>query len=68
MTATATTTNKEVDRREHPGDGKLNPVNHIVRIVVVRRAGSDAATAESDGPGHEPWSDGKTSCKRLRPS
>ncbi len=36
MTATATPTDKEADRRIPPGDGKLNPVNHIVRIVVVR--------------------------------
>ena len=27
------------DQREHPGDGKRAPCNHIVRIVVVRRCG-----------------------------
>jgi hypothetical protein len=53
MTATATTTDKEVDPREVPGGGRLNPVNHIVRIIVVRRPASDSfAVRESDGPGH----------------
>ena len=49
MTATATPTNKEADRRIRPGDGKLNPVNHIVRIVVVPRSDSIDAR-ESGGP------------------
>jgi hypothetical protein len=53
MTATATTPDKEVDPREVPGGGGLNPVNQIVRIVVVRRPASDSSAArESDGPGH----------------
>ena len=49
MTATASPTNKEADRRIRPGDGKLNPVNHIVRIVVVPRSDSTAAR-ERAGP------------------
>jgi hypothetical protein len=45
MTATVTTTDNEADLRVAPGDGRLNPVNHIVRIVVVRARGSKAAKA-----------------------
>ena len=49
MTATATTTDNKVDPREVPGGGRLNPVDHIVRIVVVRRRASDSTAArESD--------------------
>jgi hypothetical protein len=51
MTTTATTTEKQVDR-EVPGGGKLQPVHHIVRIVVVRPASDSIAAPESHGPGH----------------
>ena len=51
MTATATPTDTEPDRR-HPGDGKLNPVNHIVRIVVVRLAAGSKPVSQSGGSGH----------------
>jgi hypothetical protein len=48
MTATATPTNKEADRRIRPGDGKKNPQPHIVRIVVVRRSKSQGASLDAD--------------------
>jgi len=51
MTATATPPNRDVNRIK-PGDGKLKPVNHIVRIVVVRGGSDSNDTHESDGPGH----------------
>jgi hypothetical protein len=40
MTATAAPTDQQCDGREVPGDGKRNPCNHIVRIVVVPANGS----------------------------
>ena len=51
MTATANETNQEAARSERPGDGKLNPVGHIVRIVVVGLA--------SSSKGVKPWSRSK---------
>lgn len=52
MTATGTTTDKEVDPREVRGGSKDNVVDHIVRIVVVRSASHSTVARESDGPGH----------------
>ena len=50
MIGTATTTNRDVNRIK-PGDGKLNPVTHFVRIEVVPHD-SDANDAhESHGSG-----------------
>ena len=51
MTAIEAPTDKEADRRELPGDGKKNPVRHIVRIVVVRPAAGPTPAVPSDGPG-----------------
>lgn len=45
MTAAVRTVHKEADSRVAPGDGMLNPVNHIVRIVVVRGSGSKGPKA-----------------------
>jgi hypothetical protein len=47
-----TTTGTQVDQRKNPGDGKLAPVKHIVRIVVVRPAGDAPAALQVAGPGH----------------
>jgi hypothetical protein len=46
-----TTTVKQVDR-EVPGGGKLSPVKHTVRIVVVRPAAGGSAASESHGASH----------------
>jgi hypothetical protein len=51
MVATATTANRTVNRVK-PGDGKAHPVNHTVRIVVVRPAAGASAAPESHGSGH----------------
>jgi hypothetical protein len=51
MIATATTANRNVNRVK-PGDGKAHPVNHEVRIVVVRPAAGASAATESHGSGH----------------
>ena len=57
MTATAAPTDTQSDPREVPGGGKLKPVRHSVRIVVVRPAAGPTPAVQSDGPGH---SDGLT--------
>ena len=48
MTETATTTHLQTDLRKLPGDGKLNPVNHVVRIVVVRPTATSSARGGGD--------------------
>ena len=50
MTLTAPTTDTETDNGEHPGDGKHKPVQHIVRIVVVRLPANLRAALQGDGP------------------
>jgi hypothetical protein len=55
--STTAEVNPELAQKESPGDGKHKPQHHIVRIVVVRDAGSpetpDRAANESHGPAHE---------------
>jgi hypothetical protein len=51
MTPTAAPTDTQSDPREVPGGGKLKPVTHIVRIVVVPHAAGSAPAVHSDGPG-----------------
>jgi hypothetical protein len=55
MTAAARTAHKKADSRVAPGDGRLKPVNHIVRIVVVRASGSKGpeAVGQRDGHSHD---------------
>jgi hypothetical protein len=50
MTLTAPTTDTKTGTRELPGDGKLNPVHHIVRIVVVRLPADSRAALQSGDP------------------
>jgi len=50
MTLTAATTHTKTGTREFPGDGKLNPVHHIVRIVVVRLPANSRAALQSGDP------------------
>jgi hypothetical protein len=49
MTATAPPTDTKPDRRR-PGDGKHNPVHHVVRIVVVRPAAGSTPAVHREGP------------------
>jgi hypothetical protein len=49
MTATVPTLDTETDRRKLPGDGKLHPLPHIVRIVVVVPP-SDSGAESKSGP------------------
>ncbi len=55
--STTAEVNLELAQKESPGDGKRKPQHHVVRIVVVRDAGSpeapDRAANESHGPAHE---------------
>jgi hypothetical protein len=48
MSTTAETT-VEHDPREKPGAGGLNPVTHVVRIVVVPRAHGSRSASQRDG-------------------
>jgi hypothetical protein len=52
MTAAARTAHKKADSRVAPGDGRLNPVNHVVRIVVVRTGSAKAPKAAGQREGH----------------
>ena len=51
MTATAVPRDTQSDPREVPGGGKLKPVRHTVRIVVVRSAAGSTPAVHSGGPG-----------------
>lgn len=51
MTATAVPRDTQSDPREVPGGGKLKPVRHVIRIVVVRPAPGSTPAVHSDGPG-----------------
>ena len=51
MTTTATTTDKQVDR-EAPVVGKLNPVKHRVRIVVLPTPRGASGAHEGNGSDH----------------
>ena len=48
MSTTAETT-VEHDQREEPGGGGLNPVTHVVRIVVVPPADGSRSASQRDG-------------------
>ena len=46
-----TLTKKQADPREQPGGGKLHPVRHIVRIVVVPFRAGSTPVRQSGGSG-----------------
>jgi hypothetical protein len=48
MSTTAETT-VEQDPREKPGDGRLKPIHHVVRIVVLPRAHGSRSASQKDG-------------------
>ena len=67
MTVTATPTNRKPIAENSQATARLNPVSHIVRIVVVRTLWFAAARVKAMVVRSEPWSDGQVR-ERLRPS